>query len=289
MYTGLAQPEVKMNGLSEENSTAFTSSSMRAVVRAMKARSADCIRRVRRKVARILAGRASTPRGPRRYNASTYVYERRRHAPVYALRTARGRIDRNSPGSRCPVVPLRREGRQEILRPDDPGPVHRPIGRAAGQTGHARAAHRKPERGRQGAEEGFGKEKGRGSGGEEGRRPAQSRVARNLLERQGHRGRARPGTRRQPAGGEGDQPADRGNQEAPGGARRGDGVLQEESGPGEAAERRQGGAGRPRSPAEPARSQEEGGRLDQRALRRGQEALRRADRQEVAEGEARRA
>src|SRR4026208_1186495 len=44
MYTGLAQPDVKMKGLSEENSTAFTSSSMRAVVRAMKARSAACMR-----------------------------------------------------------------------------------------------------------------------------------------------------------------------------------------------------------------------------------------------------
>ena len=57
-----------MNGFSAENSTAFTSSSMRAVVWAMKARSAVCIRAVR-KVARILAGRArSTPARPGRYN-----------------------------------------------------------------------------------------------------------------------------------------------------------------------------------------------------------------------------
>src|SRR5262245_54803720 len=43
MYTGLAQPEVKMNGLSVKNSTAFTSSSIFAVVSAMNARSAECM------------------------------------------------------------------------------------------------------------------------------------------------------------------------------------------------------------------------------------------------------
>src|SRR5258706_11938793 len=48
MYTGLAQPEVKMKGFSSENSTAFTSSSMRAVVWAIKARSAVCMRAVRK-------------------------------------------------------------------------------------------------------------------------------------------------------------------------------------------------------------------------------------------------
>jgi len=37
MYTGLAQPEVKTNGLSSKNSTAFTSSSILAVVSAMNA------------------------------------------------------------------------------------------------------------------------------------------------------------------------------------------------------------------------------------------------------------
>src|SRR6185503_9859317 len=43
MYTGLAQPEVKMNGLSEKKSTALTSSSILAVVSATKALSAKCI------------------------------------------------------------------------------------------------------------------------------------------------------------------------------------------------------------------------------------------------------
>src|SRR5258706_5312775 len=43
MYTGLAQPEVKINGSSSENSTAFTSSSILAVVSAMKAWSAECM------------------------------------------------------------------------------------------------------------------------------------------------------------------------------------------------------------------------------------------------------
>jgi len=56
MYTGLAQPEVKMNGLSSEKSTAFTSSSIFAVISAMKLRSAECMKKVARRVARILAG-----------------------------------------------------------------------------------------------------------------------------------------------------------------------------------------------------------------------------------------
>jgi len=43
MYTGLAQPEVKTNGLSEKNSTALTSSSILAVVSATKALSAKCM------------------------------------------------------------------------------------------------------------------------------------------------------------------------------------------------------------------------------------------------------
>ena len=43
MYTGLAQPEVKMNGLSAKNSTALTSSSIFAVVSAMNAWSAKCM------------------------------------------------------------------------------------------------------------------------------------------------------------------------------------------------------------------------------------------------------
>src|SRR5437016_4733155 len=43
MYTGLAQPEVKTNGRSWKNSTAFTSSSILAVVSAMNAWSAKCM------------------------------------------------------------------------------------------------------------------------------------------------------------------------------------------------------------------------------------------------------
>ena len=43
MYTGLAQPEVKMKGLPSENRTAFTSRSIFAVVSAMNARSAECM------------------------------------------------------------------------------------------------------------------------------------------------------------------------------------------------------------------------------------------------------
>src|SRR6185503_12840869 len=61
MYTGLAQPQVKMNGLSSENSTAFTSSSILAVVVAIKAGSAECMAwaGVAR---RILAGQLEGPR-----------------------------------------------------------------------------------------------------------------------------------------------------------------------------------------------------------------------------------
>src|SRR5688500_6357626 len=43
IYTGLAQPEVNTKGLSSKNSTAFTSSSILAVVSAMKALSAKCM------------------------------------------------------------------------------------------------------------------------------------------------------------------------------------------------------------------------------------------------------
>src|SRR3954465_395110 len=43
MYTGLAQPEVKTNGLLSKNSTAFTSRSIRAVISATSALSAKCM------------------------------------------------------------------------------------------------------------------------------------------------------------------------------------------------------------------------------------------------------
>src|SRR3979490_817762 len=43
MYTGLAQPEVKIKGLSWKNSTAFPSSSILAVVSATNALSAKCM------------------------------------------------------------------------------------------------------------------------------------------------------------------------------------------------------------------------------------------------------
>src|SRR2546423_11066794 len=44
MKTGLAQPELKMNGFASKNSTAFTSSSIRAVISATSALSAKCMR-----------------------------------------------------------------------------------------------------------------------------------------------------------------------------------------------------------------------------------------------------
>src|SRR3989304_5073752 len=61
MYTGLAHPEVKMNGWSCENSTACTSSSILAVVSAMKDGSAECIRRGRRQRRRFSAAHAPPP------------------------------------------------------------------------------------------------------------------------------------------------------------------------------------------------------------------------------------
>src|ERR1044071_9111938 len=108
MYTGLAQPEVKMNGLSSENSTAFTSSSNPAVVSAMKDLSAECMG------ARILAVTI---------------------AATFELRSGGGDGEKgcNSGGDAALRIarrsgadlPLRRQGREEVLRLDSSAAVRR--------------------------------------------------------------------------------------------------------------------------------------------------------------------
>src|SRR3954471_11349028 len=95
MYTGLAHPEVKVNGLSSEKSTAFTSSSILAVVSAMNAWSAECMG------ARILAVTIAAF-APFREAALAQTAD-----PVD--RRARRR-DLRRPGA---VLPLRGQGRQE--------------------------------------------------------------------------------------------------------------------------------------------------------------------------------
>src|SRR6266403_1055004 len=132
MYTGLAQPEVKTNGLSSKNSTAFTSSSILAVVSAMNARSAKCMSgaNFNRLESAYLALQGGSCDGTGANN------NRGNGADHRIARRARS-ID-----PQPAHVPLRRQGRQEILRLDGAHAVPRPADRAAQYFRHGRQAHR---------------------------------------------------------------------------------------------------------------------------------------------------
>src|SRR3979490_545325 len=120
MYTGLAQPEVKMNGLSSKNSTAFTSSSILAVVSAMNALSAECMG------ARILAvNPAMRPSVKMRVRNSSWGLH------GLEIRLARRRDRVRADRRRSAVLSLRGHRQEEILRLDDPAPMRGPAGRGA--------------------------------------------------------------------------------------------------------------------------------------------------------------
>src|SRR5213078_2512166 len=131
MYTGLAQPEVKTNGRSWKNSTAFTSSSILAVVSAMNAWSAKCMSgaNFNRLEFPYLALRGEACDGTGANN------NRCNGADHRVARCARS-ID-----ARPAHLPLRRQGRQEILRLDGAPAVPRPADRAAQYFRHGRQAH----------------------------------------------------------------------------------------------------------------------------------------------------
>src|SRR5438876_7558573 len=120
MYTGLAQPEVKTKGLSSKNSTAFTSSSILAVVSAMNARSAKCMSgaNFNRLESAYLAlhGESCDGTGANNNRGNSADHRVARCARSIAARTAN--------------LPLRRQRRQEILRLDGPHPVPRRADRA---------------------------------------------------------------------------------------------------------------------------------------------------------------
>src|SRR2546428_11426776 len=131
MYTGLAQPEVKTNGWSSKNSTAFTSSSILAGVSAMNARSAKGMSgaNFNRLESAHLALRGETCDGTGANN------NRCNGADHRIARCARS-ID-----ARPAHLPLRRQGRQEILRLDSAHAVPRPADPAAQYFRHGRPAH----------------------------------------------------------------------------------------------------------------------------------------------------
>src|SRR5882672_9490342 len=120
MYTGLAQPEVKTNGWSWKNSTAFTSSSILAVVSAMNAWSAKCISgaNFNRLESAYLALQGGSCDG-------TGANNNRRDGADRAVRGGRCLL---SSQARHAHLPLRRQGRQEILRLDGSPGVLRPAG-----------------------------------------------------------------------------------------------------------------------------------------------------------------
>src|SRR3981189_1088043 len=118
MYTGRAQAEVKTNGLSSKNSTAFTSSSILAVVSAMNALSAKCMSgaNFNRLESAYLALQGGSCDGTGANNNRGDGADRR------IARSARS-ID-----ARPAHLPLHRQGRQEILRLDGGPAVHPPAG-----------------------------------------------------------------------------------------------------------------------------------------------------------------
>src|SRR5687768_17484460 len=120
MYTGLAQPDVKTNGLPSEKCTAFTSSIIFAVISAMKFRSAKSMRRF------YLRMPCSQPKG----NGYETKNARRRHPAVVAACRRRA------------VLPLHQQGRQEVLRLGHADAMHRPAGRGTQRAGQSHPAHR---------------------------------------------------------------------------------------------------------------------------------------------------
>src|SRR5438128_5215758 len=162
MYTGLAQPEVKTNGRFSKNSTAFTSSSILAVVSAMNAWSAKCMSgaNFNRLESAYLALHGESCDGTGANNDRGNGADRR-------IARCALPID-----ARPAHLPLRRQGRQEILRLDGAHAVHRPADRAAQYFRHDRSAHRPGERReRARGERGRGEEKARGRGGRQGGHP----------------------------------------------------------------------------------------------------------------------
>src|SRR6266851_10138323 len=131
MYTGLAQPEVKTNGLSWKNRTALTSSSILAVVSAMNALSAKCMSgaNFNRLESVVLALQGGSCDGT---GANT------NRCDGTDRRIARCAL---SIDARPAHLPLRRQGRQEILRLYGSPGVLRPAGRTAQYFGHGRQAH----------------------------------------------------------------------------------------------------------------------------------------------------
>src|SRR5712691_5921447 len=131
MYTGLAQPEVKINGLSWKNSTAFTSSSILAVVSAMNAWSAKCMSGAdfNRLESAYLALQGGSCDGTGANNNRCDGADRRIARCALSI------------DARPAHLPLRRQGRQEILRLDGAHAVHRPAGGAAQHFRHSRQAH----------------------------------------------------------------------------------------------------------------------------------------------------
>src|SRR2546428_13050677 len=126
MYTGLAQPEVKTKGWSLKNSTAFTSSSILAVVSAMNAWSAKCMSgaNFNRLESAYLALHGESCDGTGANN------NRCNGADHRAARRAR------SIHARPAHLPLRRHGRQEILRLHGDQAPAEPAARPAGHLAH---------------------------------------------------------------------------------------------------------------------------------------------------------
>src|SRR2546426_2373322 len=174
MYTGLAQPEVKTNGLSSKNSTAFTSSSILAVVSAMNAWSAKCMSgaNFNRLESAYLALHGESCDGTGANNNRGNGADRRIARRALSIH------------ARPAHLPLRRQGRQEILRLDGAHAVPRPADRAAQYFRHGRQANQPGERRERACGEGSrGEEKARGRRCPPGSRAPQQRPARHLHQR----------------------------------------------------------------------------------------------------------
>src|SRR5256886_8534483 len=206
MYTGLAQPEVKTKGWSLKNSTAFTSSSILAVVSAMNAWSAKCMSgaNFNRLESAYLALHGESCDGTGANNNRGNGADRRIARRALSIH------------ARPAHLPLRRQGRQEILRLDGAHAVPRPADRAAEYFRHGRQANQPGERRERARGEGSrGEEKARGRRCPPGSRTPQQRPARHLHQRAGHRRRPLARSCRQPEGAQGRRAAHRYDQEAP--------------------------------------------------------------------------
>src|SRR5712671_180965 len=146
-----------MNGLSSKNSTAFTSSSILAVVSAMNALSAECMG------ARILSVNPALRPGVKiriRTHRGNHGLEIR-----LARRGDRVCADRR----RSAVLSLRGHRQKEILRLDAAAPVRRPVDRGDERAGTGDQARRPRRRGEGTQGEGSGcREEARGGGAGEG-------------------------------------------------------------------------------------------------------------------------